>query len=116
MAYYRRMKLTSSNPANNYQRIGEVEISTPAEVKQKVAAAQKAKTAWKELGVEARIKLLEPIRDEFAARIPEIAELISREMGKPIRESLAEVTRYATGELTWFLENGARALADEITL
>jgi succinate-semialdehyde dehydrogenase/glutarate-semialdehyde dehydrogenase len=37
-------------------------------------------------------------------------------MGKPIKESTSEVTRYTNGELTWFLENGARALADEITL
>jgi acyl-CoA reductase-like NAD-dependent aldehyde dehydrogenase len=110
------MKLTSTNPANDYQPLGDVAISTPEEIRQKVAAAQRAKTAWKELGVAARIKLLEPIRDEFAARIDEIAQLVSREMGKPIRESTSEVTRYATGELTWFLENGAKALADEATL
>lgn len=110
------MKLTSTNPGNNYQPIGQVDVSTFQEVQQKVAAAHEAKAAWKELGVEARIKLIEPIRDEFAARIDEIAQLVSREMGKPIKESISEVTRYATGELTWFLENGARALADEITL
>jgi acyl-CoA reductase-like NAD-dependent aldehyde dehydrogenase len=110
------MKLISTNPADNYKPVGEVSISTPAEIKAKVAAAHKAKTTWKELGVAARINLLEPIRDEFAARIPEIAELISREMGKPITESTSEVTRYTTSELTWFLEHGADALADEVVL
>lgn len=110
------MKLVSTNPADGYKLVGEVEVSTKEEIEEKVAAAQKAKTAWKELGVEARIKLLEPIRDEFAARVNEIAELISREMGKPIVESTGEVSRYTNGELTWFLENGAKALADEVTL
>ncbi len=109
-------RLVSTNPADNYTRIGEVEISTDAEIKAKVAKAQAAKTAWKELGVEARIKLLEPIRDEFLARKDEIAELIVRETGKSITESRAEVERYTDGELTWFLENAPKALASEPTL
>lgn len=109
-------KLVSTSPARNYEVVGEVAVSTPEEIKAKIAKAQAAKTMWKELGAEARIKLLEPIRDEFVARTEEIAQLISREMGKPIRESLSEVTRYTTSELTWFLENGAKALADEVVL
>lgn len=110
------MKIVSTNPADNYKVVGEVEVSTADEIQSKVAAAQKAKTAWKELGVEARIKLIEPIRDEFAARVDEIAELITSEMGKPITESTGEVSRYTNGELTWFLENSSKALGDEVTL
>jgi acyl-CoA reductase-like NAD-dependent aldehyde dehydrogenase len=110
------MKIVSTNPSDGYKVVGVVETSTKEEVAAKVAAAQKAKLAWKELGLEARVKLLEPIRDEFAARVNEIAELITKEMGKPITESIGEVSRYTNGELTWFLENAPNALADEITL
>ena len=110
------MKLVSTNPADNYSKVGEVEVSTDAEVKDKVAKAQAAKTSWKELGVAERIKRLVPIRDEFRQRVKEIAELISKETGKSISESTSEVTRYTDEELTWFLENGTKALADEITL
>jgi succinate-semialdehyde dehydrogenase/glutarate-semialdehyde dehydrogenase len=78
--------------------------------------AHKAKQAWKELGVKKRIELLMPIRDEFNARIDEIAELISTETGKAISEAISEVTRYINNDITWFLENGQRALSDEITL
>lgn len=108
--------IISTNPADNYSVVGEVTVSTDGQIKQKVAAAQSVKTEWKELGVAARVKLLEPIRDEFLARQGEIAELISREMGKPITESSSEVSRYTGGELTWFLENAEKALADETTL
>ena len=108
--------LTSTNPADNYSKVGNVEISSDAEIKDKVAKAQNAKIAWKNLGVGARIKLLEPIRDEFTKRTDEIAKLISLETGKAITEALSEVTRYTDEELTWFLENGAKALADEATL
>lgn len=109
-------KLVSTNPADNYSKVGEVDISSDVEIKSKVDNAQSAKTKWKELGVSARIKLLEPIRDEFRQRTSEIAELISKETGKAITESTSEVARYTDEELTWFLNNGVKALADEATL
>jgi len=108
-------KLISINPADNYSKIGEVDVSTDIEIADKVAKAKKVKTAWKELGVNGRVKLLEPIRDEFKERTEEIAQLISKETGKVISESNTEVSRYIE-ELTWFLKNGSRALEDEVTL
>lgn len=107
--------LVSTNPADNYKEIGKVKVSTDSEIADKVANAQKVKTFWKELGVKERAKLLEPIRDEFRNRKDEIARLISVETGKVITESISEVTRY-TDELSWFLENGPRALTDIVTL
>lgn len=109
------MKLISTNPADDYKVIGEVEISSDDEISTKIDNANNAKKMWKELGIEGRIKLLVPIRDEFKNRKEEMAKLISLETGKNINESLSEMTRY-TDEFTWFLENGPRALADEITL
>lgn len=108
-------KLISTNPADNYTKVGEVDISSDAEIAEKIAKAHEVKTKWKELGVEGRIRLLRPIRDEFRARKEEIANLISLETGKAIHESILEVTRYTDEELTWLLENGPKALADEIT-
>lgn len=108
-------KLISTNPADNYSIIGEVDISTDNEIAYKVAQANQAKTMWKELGVEGRIKLLKPIRDEFKERSEEIAHLISKETGKVISESTSEVIRYID-ELSWFLENGPKALKDIVTL
>jgi acyl-CoA reductase-like NAD-dependent aldehyde dehydrogenase len=108
-------KLISTNPADNYSKVGVVDISTDTEITDKVSKAKKAKTAWKELGVNGRVKLLEPIRDEFKERREEVAQLISKETGKVISESATEVIRYIE-ELTWFLENGPKALEDEITL
>ena len=107
--------LISKNPADNYKEVGKVKISTDSEIAEKVAKAQKIKTYWKELGVKERVKLLEPIRDEFRDRKDELAKLISVETGKVITESISEVTRYID-ELSWFLENGPKALADKITL
>jgi acyl-CoA reductase-like NAD-dependent aldehyde dehydrogenase len=108
-------KLISTNPADNYSVIGEVDISSDAEIAEKVLYANKAKITWKALGVAGRVKLLEPIRDEFIKNKDELIHLISLETGKVISESTTEVTRYIE-ELSWFLENGPLALKAEITL
>ena len=108
-------KLISTNPAKDYEIVGEVDASTNDEIEEKVALANKAKLRWKEIGVKKRIELLKPIYEEFKARQNEIATLITKEMGKPINKSKLEVKEALTEEFKWFLENGAKALEDEVT-
>jgi len=43
--------LTSTNPSKGYEKIGEVEVSTPEEIVAKVAVAHMAKEGWRALGV-----------------------------------------------------------------
>ncbi len=107
-------KLISTNPANNYSIIGEVTISSAAEISQKVQKAQAAKKAWKELSVQKRISLLEPICEEFAKRQEELARLITKETGKPIQQSTDEAKGYVE-DFEWFMEHALLAIKDEIT-
>lgn len=107
-------KLISTNPADNYKALGEVEISTEKEIQDKVALANKVKTAWKDIGIKKRIELLKPICAEFKQRSNEITELISKEIGKPIAECLDGVNGYVE-EFEWFMKNAESALKDEIT-
>ncbi len=107
-------KLLSTNPADNFAVVGEVEVSSPEEVAAKIAAANKAKTAWKELGVAKRIELLRPIQAEFKQRQAEIAQLITEEIGKPITDSRGEASGY-TEEFAWFMDHAEDILKDEIT-
>lgn len=106
--------LISTNPARNYEPIGSVAISTLSEIKQKVAMAQKAKTSWKEFGVTKRIELLKPLLNEFMQRKEELALLITKEIGKPIAESLDDIA-WDEDYFKSFLENGEKYLADQIT-
>jgi len=105
-------KLISTNPAKNYEVIGEVDISTDKEIKEKVELANKAKLKWKELGVKKRIELLKPIYEEFKKRKDEFPSLTTKEMGKPIVEAGVDGS---LEKFKWFLENGEKALTDEIT-
>ncbi|MFC1626577.1 aldehyde dehydrogenase family protein [Patescibacteria group bacterium] len=107
-------KLISTNPAQNYEIFGEVEISTEKEIQDKVTRANKVKTGWKDFGIKKRIELMKPICEEFKQRSDEIAKLISIEMGKTINECLDEANSYVE-EFEWFMENAESALLDEIT-
>lgn len=107
-------KLISTNPAKNYKVIGSVEVSTVTKIKQKVASSQAAKTAWKELGVAKRISLLWPVYEELIKRKKEIALLVTKEIGKPISQSLDDIEWDISFFKSW-LENGEKYLKDEIT-
>ncbi|MFH1030367.1 MAG: aldehyde dehydrogenase family protein [bacterium] len=107
-------KLISTNPARNYEIVGEVAISADEDIKRKVALANAVKKKWKEMGIEKRIQLLTPVGEEFKVRASEIAEIITKEMGKPIKESIREVNG-DVGEFDWYLKHIPEALKDEIT-
>lgn len=107
-------KLISTNPANNYEVLWSVLVSTKKEIKEKVKLANKTKSGWKELWIKKRIELLKPIYEEFEKRKNEIAELITKEMWKPISESEWEV-KTGLDYLKWYLENVESVTKDEIT-
>ena len=73
-------KLQSISPSN-YQLLGEVEVSSPEEIVEKVRLAHRAKKDWAGLGVPGRVQLLQNLVEEFEARREEIILLESREMG-----------------------------------
>lgn len=107
-------KLISTNPTENYSIVGSVSISDLAEISEKVQKANDAKTAWKELGVKKRVELLRPICKEFSKRGKELAQLITKETGKPIAQSHDEAKGYVE-DFEWFLDNAESSLGDEIT-
>ncbi|MBI2641745.1 aldehyde dehydrogenase family protein [Candidatus Roizmanbacteria bacterium] len=106
--------LISTNPAKNYEVIGSVNVSSAKEIKEKIAAAQKAKPLWKELGVKKRVQTLRPLYNELLKRKKEIALLTTREIGTPINNVLADLAWDQT-YFKWFLDNGEIYLSDEIT-
>lgn len=107
-------KLISTNPAQNYQPLGELDISTDEEIKSRIQQANAAKLAWKELGLQNRIEILRPLFDKFAAKKEEFARLITAEMGKPTNQSRSEV-QGALENISWLLDNATHALQNEIT-
>ncbi len=58
--------ITSTNPAKGYEVIGEVQVSTEAEIKEAVVSARKAFPSWSALAVDERAKYLQNWVDESA--------------------------------------------------
>ncbi|MFN8640441.1 MAG: aldehyde dehydrogenase family protein [Candidatus Binatia bacterium] len=71
------------NPATE-EPIGRISLGSPADVDRAVAAARAAFETWSTTGREERAAVLERIIAGYAARLDEIAAVISREMGAPM--------------------------------
>jgi acyl-CoA reductase-like NAD-dependent aldehyde dehydrogenase len=78
------------------ERIGEIAEATVAEITRAIEVANDAQRAWRRVNYHRRAELLhESARRMLAAR-PLIAEMLTREMGKPYKESADEVAWSAT--------------------
>jgi len=105
--------LISTNPAKGYEEVGRVLISTEEEVIDAVKKAHEALPAWRALSIKNRREYFKKFLDLYKDRVKELAELQTREMGKPITESLSECNgRAATLELN--VENSIKALEPQI--
>lgn len=102
--------ITSTNPAKGYKVLGEVQISTEAEVKEAVLSARKAFPLWSALAVDERAKYLQNWVNELEKRSDEIATLISQEMGKPISNAKDEVST-AIEDVNWIIANADSVLS-----
>lgn len=106
--------LVSTNPSKNYESLGEVPFSTLEEVQKKVAEAHEAKTIWRDLGLEGRISLLRIILNHFDQDKEELAQLLSKEMGKPIKEARDEID-YGLKYFRSYLDHAKTDLRSETT-
>lgn len=79
--------LVSTNPSRNFAVIGEVEVSTPAEVAEKIAAARAALDAWLGLGVAGRVDLMRRLASVLEEYKERFAALQAEEAGMPISEA-----------------------------
>jgi len=108
------MKIISTNPANNFEIIGEAEETTKDEVLKKVCLARTVQDEWQSLELTKRINILKSLYIDLDNKATEIANLISLEMGKPITQSEAEV-KSTLSNIKWDLDNADRILSPETT-
>ena len=100
-----------TNPATG-EVIGQVPEDTPASVASKVEAARAAQPAWAALPLEDRVARLRRFRDGLVSRKEDLARRLTSEVGKPIRQSWAELDAMP-GRIDFFLENVGRVLEGE---
>jgi acyl-CoA reductase-like NAD-dependent aldehyde dehydrogenase len=72
-------------------RIAEIVEATPAEVERAIAVANAAQRRWRAVNSHRRAELLHEAAQRMRASRPLVAEMLTREMGKPYKESADEV-------------------------
>jgi len=88
--------LKSHDPATG-EVMGEVPLTPVADIPGVVARARAAQPAWDALGLEGRAELLKRTQAIFQERVQQHGELITTEMGKPIKEGVFEAKSLAWG-------------------
>lgn len=104
--------ITSINPATK-EAIGYVQSSTEEELNKAVEAAHNAKKTWRKLGQAARGQLLFKTANILEENLDEIAETMTREMGKTLPEAKGETAR-GIAILRYYAGEGMRKDGDVI--
>jgi alpha-ketoglutaric semialdehyde dehydrogenase len=79
------------NPADTSDLVGRFPRSNIDDVNKAVASATKGFAAWKAMPAPARGDVLRKVGDILTARKEELADLMTREMGKPLAETRGDV-------------------------
>ncbi|KAG7232853.1 hypothetical protein INR49_007276 [Caranx melampygus] len=93
------------------KEIARVADCGPAEAKQAVDAAYQAFQSWKQYTAKERSVLLRKWFDLLTLHRDDLAKLITFECGKPLKESLGEIS-YSASFLEWFSEEARRVYGD----
>jgi acyl-CoA reductase-like NAD-dependent aldehyde dehydrogenase len=92
------------NPATD-QAFGEIPCVTAQEIEAAVKRAHAAQSRWAALPVAARLKLLKRFQQILCDQKESVAQVITREAGKPIAEALATEVLVVLEAVNFLLEN-----------
>lgn len=105
------MPIQTVNPYNN-QIVKTFEELTDDALEKKIAKAHKAYQSWKNTTVSDRSALLQKVADLMRERKPQLAKLITLEMGKLIAQSESEIDMCAS-VYEYYAKNAAGFLTDK---
>ncbi|WP_080846010.1 alpha-ketoglutaric semialdehyde dehydrogenase GucD [Cytobacillus gottheilii] len=105
--------ISISNPANVDEVVGYVQNSTAEDLNKAVEAAKLAQRKWKKLSGDQRGKYLYKAADILESRLDEVAESMTREMGKTLPEAKGETAR-GVAILRYYAGEGMRKVGDVI--
>ena len=101
-----------TNPANE-NKLGTVPKMGTAETRRAIEAADKAWPAWRDKTAKERAAILRRWFDLMLENRQDLALIMTAEQGKPLTESLGEIS-YGASFVEWFSEEGKRVYGDTI--
>ncbi|WP_175639244.1 alpha-ketoglutaric semialdehyde dehydrogenase GucD [Metabacillus schmidteae] len=103
----------SISPMNKEEVVGLIHSSTKEDLEQAVSAADQAKKAWRKLGQAQRGQYLYKVADILEKNLDDIAETLTKEMGKTLPEAKGETAR-GVAILRYYAGEGMRKNGDVI--
>lgn len=103
-------KIVTINPATE-EILNEYEEYTEHEIQKRISLSSKVFKDWSTLSISKRCELLSKVGEVLQANKNELARLITLEMGKPIRQSYAEIEKCAW-VCKYYSENAIEQLKD----
>lgn len=103
------MSMKVTNPATG-EVVAEYPLDTPEQVEAKLALAQDAHEKLKRMSFAERSKLMHAAADLLEAEVEPTAAMVTREMGKPVAQSRAEVLKCAKN-LRYYADHAEAMLA-----
>ena len=104
--------IVTVNPATGAE-LARYPAMSPEQIDAALDSAADAQRAWAGVDFPVRAELLRAAAGVLRERVEELALLVTREMGKPLAESRAEVHKCADG-MEFYADHAQRFLADEV--
>src|SRR3990167_7370048 len=105
-------ELKSINPTNG-SILGSVKISTKADIETAVAAARKAFPVWRDTPLVKRSQILAKVGPLLKKNSRKLAELMAKEMGKPVIEAEGEIG-LALDYVKYYSQEALKVYQDEL--
>jgi succinate-semialdehyde dehydrogenase/glutarate-semialdehyde dehydrogenase len=91
--------------------LGHVPLIGKEGIEAAITASREAQLKWGKRTPKERAKILLQFRDALMADLDGVAELITREQGKPLVEAMSMEIMSVLAQLKWLTEQGAKILA-----
>lgn len=104
-------QLKTFNPATG-ESIDTYKIMSDSQMNEAIEACHKAFLEWKSRSAEDRAKVIKKIGEKIAEHKDELAELMTKEMGKLVKQSHQEL-ELCSGICDYTAKNGPESLKDE---
>ncbi|MFI5661319.1 NADP-dependent succinic semialdehyde dehydrogenase [Streptomyces sp. NPDC051684] len=105
------MPIATVNPANG-ETLKTYEALPPEEIERRLALAASAFDSYRTTTFFDRARLLQRAADLLEADAPDIARVMTTEMGKPVAAARAEALK-CVKTMRWYAEHASELLADE---
>ena len=106
--------IATINPATG-ELLQSFEPYDAAGVENRLALAASAVPEWAKTTFDERSRLVVTVAELLEAELPDIAHVMTTEMGKPFAQAKAEVAKCASG-FRWFAEHAESMVTDEEVL